>query len=135
MYTLTAAFEPDVSTADMVSENNQASSFTHVRGKGKVLLIEDAFYKNEFGHLVSQLLKNEIEVEVRDTGQLFESSADLLQYDSVILANVAKATGDDTAQGDVKSFSDAQIRMLVDNCEHFGCGIVMLGGDASRLPN
>ena len=129
MYTLTAEFEPEVSTADMISENNQASSFTHVRGKGKVLLIEDAFYRSEFDHLVSQLTKNEIEVEVRDTDQLFESSADLLQYDSVILANVAKATGDDTAQGDVKSFSDAQIRMLVDNCEHFGCGIVMLGGD------
>ncbi len=131
MYTLTAEFEPEDSSADMISENNLASAFTHVRGKGKVLLIEDAYYKNEFDHLVRQLMKNEIEVEVRNTDRLFESSADLLQYDSVILANVAKATGDDSAQGDVKSFSDAQVRMLVDNCEHFGCGILMLGGDRS----
>ena len=131
MYTLNAEFAPEDSKADMVSENNVASAFTHVRGKGKVLLLEDAFYKGEFNHLVSQLMKNEIEVEVRNTERLFDSAADLLQYDSVILANIARASGDDSDQGDIKSFSDAQIKMMVDNCEHFGCGIVMLGGDRS----
>lgn len=136
MYTLTAQFEPDDAKADLINENNVASAFAHVGGKGKVLLIEDASHfgdSSEFNYLVSQLSLNEIEVERRSSSRLYDSAADLLQFDSVILANVARATGEGEgdAGGEVSSFSDDQIRMLVDNCEHFGCGIVMLGGDRS----
>ncbi len=131
MYSLTAEFEPDNVSADVISENNTASAFTHVRGKGKVLLIKDASTPNEADYLVDRLTASEIEVVVAQSSTAYQSSADLLQYDSVILANVARASDEGNNESDVDAFSDAQIKMLVDNCEHFGCGIVMIGGDRS----
>ncbi len=46
-----------------------------------------------------------------------------------MLANVPRTSGEQT--GDVSSFSDAQIKMLVRNTEELGCGLVMIGGDRS----
>lgn len=124
---LEASFVPDDPTNDGVQKNNQASAFTHVRGKGKVLLIEDGNFPGEFAQLVERLQANAIEVDLMPSNSLFSSAAELLQYDSIILANVPRATGDDA--GNAEAFSDEQIRMLVSNCENMGCGIVMLGGD------
>ena len=121
---------PDDKSKDAISQNNTASAFTHVRGSGKVLLIEDAFFQHEFLNLTERLQANSIEVETMTTAELFTSSAELLQYDSVILGNLPRASAADNG-ADIQSFSDAQIKMLVDNCEHMGCGIVMLGGDRS----
>ena len=131
MYSLIAEFEPDDVSADVISENNTASAFTHVRGKGKVLLIKDAASPDESDYLVDGLTASEIEVVVRESSNAYQSSADLLQYDTVIMANVARASDEAGNESDVDSFSDEQIKMLVDNCEHFGCGIVMIGGDRS----
>ena len=117
-------------TQDLVTQNNKASAFTNVRGKGKVLLIEDAFYEGEFNHMVERLQANSVVVDVMTTRNLFTSSAELLQYDAVILGNLPRAAGDEGGT-EVQSFTDAQIKMLVDNCEHLGCGIIMLGGDRS----
>jgi uncharacterized membrane protein len=130
VYTYDATFIPDDQTQDMIEQNNKASAFTHVRGQGKVLLIEDGFYQGEFLHLIERLQSNSIEVEMMTTADLYSSSAELLQYDSVVLANLPRAAGDESG-GEIQSFTDAQIKMLVDNCEHMGCGIVMLGGDRS----
>jgi uncharacterized membrane protein/Mg-chelatase subunit ChlD len=131
MYSLIADFEPDNVGDDVVSENNTASAFTHVRGKGKVLLIRDAARPDESDYLVDRLTASEIEVVVGQSSGAFQSPSDLLQYDTVILANVARASEQSDDQFDVDAFSDRQIEMLVDNCEHFGCGIVMIGGDRS----
>ena len=131
VYTTEAVFVPDEETEDLISQNNRASAFTQVRGKGKVLLIEDAYHSGEFLHLIERLQANSIEVETMKSSRLYTTSAELLQYDSVILGNVPRAAGDDTGANEIQSFSDAQIKMLVDNCEHMGCGIVMLGGDRS----
>jgi uncharacterized membrane protein/NAD(P)-dependent dehydrogenase (short-subunit alcohol dehydrogenase family) len=122
-----ATFVPDDPANDGVQKNNQASAFTHVRGKGKVLLIEDGSFRGEFAQLIERLQANAIEVDLMPSNSLFSSASELLQYDSVILANVPRATGDDA--GNAEAFSDEQIRMLVSNCENMGCGIVMLGGD------
>ncbi len=131
VYTTEAVFIPNQGQNDAISQNNSASAFTQVRGKGKVLLIEDAFHQGEFLHLVERLQLNAIEVDVINSSNLFTTPAELLQYDSVILANLPRASSDDNSNGEIQSFSDAQIQMLVDNCEHMGCGIVMLGGDRS----
>ena len=140
VFTFDAKFVPDDDTQDMLSQNNQASAFTHVRGKGRVLLIEDGNFEGEFASLIEKLQENAIEVEVMPSTKLFESPAELLQYDSVILANLPKASGgaqsfDDQgnpmSMEEIAAFSDKQVRMLVRNCEEFGCGIVMLGGDRS----
>ena len=131
VYTTEAVFVPNDKSKDMISQNNRASAFTHVRGKGKVLLIEDAFYAGEFVHLIQRLQANSIEVETMNSANLYRTAGELLQYDSVILGNLPRASSDENGATDIQSFSDAQIKMLVDNCEHMGCGIVMLGGDRS----
>jgi uncharacterized membrane protein len=131
VYTTEAVFVPDQGQNDSISQNNSASAFTQVRGKGKVLLIEDAFHTGEFIHLVERLQLNAIEVDVIQSDNLFTTPAELLQYDSIILGNIPRAASNEDANSEIESFSDAQIQMLVDNCEHMGCGIVMLGGDRS----
>jgi uncharacterized membrane protein len=128
-YRYHAVFVPDDPEDDLMPQNNLASAFTHVRGRGSVLLIEDAQNRGEFDHLVNRLRANNIEITVQSSDELFTSPAELLAYDSVILANVPRSTGGDADS--VSSFSDEQIRMLVRNTEQFGCGLVMLGGQNS----
>jgi uncharacterized membrane protein/uncharacterized protein YegL len=128
-YTYQARFTPDEPAQDRVSQNNQASSFTQLRGKGRVLWIVNSESQTEYDHLISRLRTNEIEVTVQTTNNLFTSLAQLQQYDSVVLANVPRTSGggaDSLAQ-----FSDDQIAMLVRNVEQFGSGLIMLGGDNS----
>lgn len=132
VFTFEAKFVPDDDKADLIKQNNRATAFSHVRGKGRVLLIEDGFYKGEFQNLIQTMQSNSIEVDVISTKNLYSSAAELLQYDSIILANVPKASGKDEESdqpAEVDSFSNAQVQMLVDNCEQFGCGLVMIGGD------
>ncbi len=129
VFTFDAVFVPNEKNQDLIPQNNQASAFTHVRGKGRVLLIEDASYRGEFTHLIEKLQANAIEVDVMPSNDLYTSMAELLQYDSIILANLPRATGD-TVQSS-QSFTDEQIEMLVKNCEELSCGLVMIGGDRS----
>ena len=131
VFTTKAEFVPDEASADLVDQNNVASTFTRVRGKGKVLLIEDAYEASEFNHLVERLAVNAIEVDVMKSDNLYTNAAQLLEYDAVILGNLPRASGDENADSAISGFSDAQIKMLVDNCEQMGCGILMLGGDRS----
>jgi uncharacterized membrane protein len=128
-YTYEARFVPDDPAADAISQNNQASTFTHVQGKGLVLLIENAELPGEFDHLVERLKHEGLEVVVQPSNRLFTSLADLQRYDTVILADVPRASGDDAAT--VASFSDDQIKMLVRNTEELGCGLIMIGGPNS----
>lgn len=128
-FTLKAKFVPDDANADAVAQNNEASAFTYVRGKGRVLLIEDGNVTGEFSRLTERLQTNSIEVDVMPSTELYSSAAELLQYDSIVLANVPRTTGIDA--GSTDAFSDAQVRMLVRNCEEMGCGLVMIGGDRS----
>ncbi|MEM9413153.1 MAG: vWA domain-containing protein [Planctomycetota bacterium] len=128
-FTIEAEFIPDDASQDAIRQNNSASAFTYVRGKGRVLLIEDGNNTGEFGRLVEVLQSNAIEVEIMPSTELFDSAAELLQYDSIVLANVPRSTGE--SGDDTQAFSDAQVRMLVRNCEEMGSGLVMLGGDRS----
>ncbi len=129
VFTFDATFVPQKKEEDTIPQNNTASAFTYVQGKGKVLLIEDGNHQGEFLQLTSTLQANAIEVDVMNSTQLFNSMAQLLQYDSVILANTPRATGDN--ETDTEAFSDTQIRMLVRNTEEMGAGLIMLGGDRS----
>ncbi len=129
VYTYKASFTPDDPQDDRVLENNQATAFTHVRGKGRVLFIEDADNKGGFDYLVGRLRENNIEVILQGSDSLFTSLAELQAYDCVVLANVPRSSGADA--NTVTSFSDEQIKMLVQNTEQFGCGLVMLGGENS----
>ncbi len=128
-YTYEARFQPEDAHQDVMPQNNRATAFTQVRGKGSVLLIEDWEYPGEFDELVDRLLRMNIEVSVRQSNQLFTSLAQLQRFDCVILANVPRSSGSDTLG--VTNFSDAQIQMLVRNTQQMGAGLIVLGGDRS----
>ncbi|MBN2476608.1 MAG: VWA domain-containing protein [Pirellulales bacterium] len=127
-YTYEAKIVPDKPEDDTMPQNNRATAFTHVRGKGQVLLIEDSEHPGEFDQLVERLRQQNLEVDVQSTSQLFTTPGDLLPYDTVVLANVPRSTG----EGDeVYHFTDEQIEMLVRNTQQMGAGLVMLGGPSS----
>lgn len=131
IYSTEAEFIPDDRQADLIPQNNRASAFTRVQGKGRVLVIEDATSPGEFQNFCERLRANAIEVAVTDTANLYTTASELLQFDAVILANVARSSGLEDSESDISGFSDAQIKLLVDNCEKLGCGIVMIGGERS----
>jgi uncharacterized membrane protein len=128
-YTYEAKFIADDAADDAVPQNNQSSGFVHVRGKGNVLLIENADARGQFDHLVDRLRAKDIEVTVVGTDNLFNSLAELQRYDAVVLANVARSAIQDADSA--ASFSDDQIEMLVRNTRELGCGLVMIGGPDS----
>ncbi|TWT77151.1 von Willebrand factor type A domain protein [Posidoniimonas polymericola] len=136
-YTYEARFEPDAGGGDASTQNNTATAFTHVRGRGHVLVIEDWEHPGEFAFMVDRLRGEGLEVTLQPSDQLFTSLAELQRYDSVVLANVPRSSGfTANAQGGVDTdtiagFSDAQLEMLVSNTEDLGCGLIMLGGDRS----
>ncbi|MFN5468854.1 MAG: VWA domain-containing protein [Pirellulaceae bacterium] len=125
-YTYEAQFIPAEASQDALAQNNQATAFSYARGKGRVLLIEDAGRRGEFQLLVDALRRSEIEVEVRDPAALFSSLIELQAFDSVILAGVPRTSGE--AATELTTISDEQIELMVRNTQQFGGGLLMLGG-------
>jgi len=124
-YTYEAIFVPDRPEDDAMPQNNRATAFIHVAGKGQVLLIVSQERPNEYAPLAERLRQHGLEVVVRGTDRLFSSLAELQIFDTIVLANVPRATSDEV------SFSDEQIDMLVRNTQQMGAGLVMLGGAES----
>ncbi len=125
-YTYRAEFVPDKATDDSLQQNNRADAFTYVRGKGRILLIEDWSAIGEYGTLIEALKRSEIEVDVQTSDQLFTSLAELQAYDCVVLAGVPRSSGDSAEA--IANFTDEQLDILVSNTEQFGSGLIMLGG-------
>lgn len=125
-YVYNAEFIPDTAREDGLSQNNQATAYTYVRGQGRVLVIQDAKREGDFDLLADVLRKNNIEVDTMRSDSLFGSIAELQPYDAVILAGVPRVSGDTSDQ--ITSFSDAQIEMLVSNTRQLGAGLLMIGG-------
>lgn len=125
-YNYRAEFVPDDPSTDALQQNNRADSFTYVRGKGRVLVIQDWKALGDNALMVEALRQAEIEVDIMPSNQLFTSLAELQAYDSVLLAGVPRSSGNDAS--DIASFTDEQLDMLVANCEQFGSGLLMLGG-------
>lgn len=128
-YTYEAKFTPDSQNDDALAENNQVTAFTHVRGKGRVLLIEPWDSPGSYRLLTQCLAEADIEVVVQPSNALFGSLAELQAYDAVILAGVPRTSGDSATS--ITSFTDEQIEMLVRNTQQLGCGLLMLGGPES----
>ena len=74
-----------------------------MQGKGLVLLIENWETPGEFDYLVERLRNEGLEVVVQPSNRLFTSLPELQRYDTVILADVPRASGEDAAN--VSSFS------------------------------
>lgn len=122
-YTYEARFIPDRPEDDATPQNNRATAFTQVRGKGHVLLLESRQDRGHYDRLAERLRRQQIEVTVRSSGEAFAGLAELQPFDAVILADVPR-----------EDFSDAQITMLVRNTQQMGSGLVMLGGPNSFGP-
>ncbi|MCH8922446.1 MAG: VWA domain-containing protein, partial [Planctomycetes bacterium] len=119
-YTYEATFVPERNEDDAIVQNNRASTFTHVAGSGRVLLIENHEHLGNFDDVADRLGDRNIEVITMPSDNAFRSLAELQQYDSVILANVPR-----------EHFTDAQIKMLVRNTQQMGAGLIMMGGEDS----
>jgi uncharacterized membrane protein/Mg-chelatase subunit ChlD len=128
-YIYDAEFVPASDSDDGLRQNNTATAYTYVRGKGRVLLIEDRTRIGDFDLMIEALRDNNIEVVTQASDQLFGSLAELQAYDAVILAGVPRVSGESTDQ--ISSFSDQQIEMLVRNTQQLGAGLLMIGGPES----
>ena len=128
-YTYEARFSADDRQYDVRVENNRATGFTQLRGRGQVLLVEPPGTASTNDALVAALREQKLEVRRQSTAALFNSLAELGAYDVVILADVPR-TGADEAQA-TWHFSDQQIEMLVRNTHDLGSGLVVLGGPDS----
>lgn len=118
-YRYKARWVPDDPRGD-IPQNNEASTFVHVRGKGKVLFVVDSVpqRRNEHDLLVARLAEANLELDVRPSNQFPTNLAELQQYDTVVLANVPR-----------EDFTDEQLSFLVQNTHTMGAGLIMLGGD------
>jgi len=125
-YTYEAEFVPDTADDDGIRQNNNATAYTYVRGKGRVLIIENKTRLGDFDLMTEALRDNNIEVVTMPSDELFSSLAELQAYDAVILANVPRIAGESSEL--VSSFSDEQIEMLVRNTQQLGAGLLMIGG-------
>ncbi len=128
-YTFEAKFTPAGDEDDARSQNNRAIAFTDVRGESRVLLIEPWNEPDAWKWFADQLRDEEIEVIVQPSNSTFSSLAELQAYDSVILANVPRTSGESAES--LASISDQQIEMLVRNTQQLGAGLLMVGGPES----
>ncbi|MFZ5830627.1 MAG: VWA domain-containing protein [Planctomycetota bacterium] len=118
-YTYEAAFIPEKAPGDM-PQNNRATAFTNIEGKGRVLLIEDHEKPGEYELFASRLRRQGMVIDVQPSDRSFTTLGELQQYDCVILGNVPR-----------EHFADDQIAMLARNTQEMGSGLVMLGGESS----
>ncbi|MBC7782396.1 MAG: hypothetical protein H7144_01040 [Burkholderiales bacterium] len=105
---------------DTIAANNVANAFTFVRGKGRVLYIDNV--AGGRGDMLRQALRREgIEMdEQRSRVDQFPASAMELQgYDAVILNNVPRGPG---------GISDEQGNALASFVHDLGGGLVAIGG-------
>ncbi len=89
-YEYEAHFYPDNPHDDGMVQNNAATIFAHIRGKGHVLIIENFEYPGEYKFLADKLRDRNLEVTLRPSNQPFSGLAELQQYDTVILGNVPR---------------------------------------------
>jgi uncharacterized membrane protein len=106
---------------DTLLQNNEASASTFVRGKGKILFIDNT--REQAGRFLREGLAREgIHVDPeRTTVDQFPQNLVMLQsYDAVVLSNVPRGAG---------GLSDDQQKMLASYVHDTGGGLVMIGGD------
>lgn len=105
---------------DTISENNKASTFTFVRGKGRVLLVNNV-PGDQGRYLLTALQKEGITIDTDRMGvdQFPTSLVELQNYDAVILSNVPRGSS---------GLSDQQQEMLTSYVRDMGGGLLMIGG-------
>ena len=101
---------------DAVAQNNRSTSFTHVRGEPRVLVVSSDPKADQ--PLAAALREAKLEVTVKDVNGFPATLAEMQSYDEIFLSNVAA--------GDL---STDLMRLLQGAVRDFGVGLVVLGGD------
>ncbi len=116
--------KPGIS-GDTLGQNNSATAFTFVKGKGQTLFVDNTNGDQGF-HLVRALEAEGIEIQDKNHINPVDfpnSLIELQAYDAVILANVpAGGSG-------VGGLSDDQFKMLYNYVHDMGGGLVCIGGE------
>jgi len=115
-------YEAVIETAqDELPDNNRAQGFVLVRGKPKVLIVEnrpaDAVY------LANALRGQQLDVDVRPPGRLPATLGEFQTYDSIVLSNVAAF-----------QLTPDQMKAIRSSVRDLGAGLVMIGGENSFGP-
>jgi uncharacterized membrane protein len=107
--------------SDTLAANNAATAFTFVRGKGRVLYIDNVAVPGGGKTLRDALNREGIQMdETRSRVDQFPTTAaELLNYDAVILANVPRGPG---------GITDEQGQALAAYVHDMGGGLVVIGG-------
>lgn len=108
------------SKTDTLAANNAATAFTFVRGKGRVLYIDNV--PNHGGdYLRDALARQGIQIDASRTrvDQFPNTAVELQNYDAVILANVPRGPG---------GITDEQGQALAAYVHDLGGGLVDIGG-------
>lgn len=113
--------------ADTLLDNNVSEGFTVIKGKGKILYVDNTTDDNGArgpGKLLADALAEEgIELETIDVGQFETKTAVSLQsYDAIIMQNVPHGQG---------GLDDVHDKMLASYVHDMGGGLVMIGGKDS----
>ncbi|GAB6164283.1 VWA domain-containing protein [Thermostilla marina] len=119
-YSFDAVFVPDDPESDALPQNNRATGFALVRGRGRILVIEDNVAVGRAARFVEAVRALNIEVVVRPAERAFTSAAELAGFDAVVLSDVPR-----------EALSDMQTTALVQNTQQGGSGLIMLGGPNS----
>ena len=115
--TFEAVFRPDDEAMDTIALNNAARAFTFVSGASTALLLSKNVEHDR--PLVEALQRENVRVEMKPTADLGEFSLlEMMNYATIILANVPAAT-----------FTDQQQQDLATYVKDMGSGLIMLGGD------
>jgi len=115
--TFEAVFHPDDETMDSTSLNNTASAFSFVSGKSRALLITANPQHDEV--LLDALRSERVLVEMKRIAELGDFGLlQMMNYSTIILANVPAA-----------AFTDSQQKDFATYVKDMGSGLIMTGGD------
>lgn len=106
---------------DTLGQNNSATAFTFVKGKGQTLLVDNT-PENQGFHLQRALMAEGIEIDSKTIikPEAFPNNLiELQSYDSIILSNVPAGAG---------GLSDEQFKMLASYVHDMGGGLLCIGG-------
>ncbi|NOT01363.1 MAG: VWA domain-containing protein [Phycisphaerales bacterium] len=109
-------FVPDDPNMDAIVDNNQASSFSFVSGRGKVAVM--SMDPAIDGALVDALRRENVQATLVDVTHEIPDPAGMIDYACIVLANVP-----------ANVFTEEQQRTLAAYVEDMGGGLIMTGGD------
>ncbi len=104
---------------DTLTQNNSAETFTYVKGKGRVLYVNNV--PEGKGTVLEQALQREsINLKTISVAEFPHNLMEMQNYDAVILANVPRGAG---------GIGDDDQKMLASYVHDMGGGLVMIGGE------